>query len=269
MDAAACDSTCSPPRRKRKKAEQATTPPIQRGATFSGCANFRYLLQRSWASSSSDATSTTTSATRSTGMLFIGLNPSTADAERDDPTMRRCMDFARQWGHESLRVVNLFALRSPQPLALKEAEDPIGNPENDAAILEAARACERILCGWGSWDFSVKGTTTVTATATATATASTRKKTRDRAVEQRAQAVLHLLQADGHADKLCCLQVLLAGQPKHPLYVRADQQPVPYSSHHYEQAAREAAERPALRDEDVAAKRKRARQEAKAGEHEN
>ena len=136
-------------------------------------------------------------------MLFIGLNPSTADGERDDPTMRRCMDFARRWGHQSLRVVNLFAFRSPQPKALREADDPVGNPADDEHILEAARKCERILCGWGNWD-------------------------RGGIVKKRAQSVLQLLEADGHHSKLCCLHVLKQGQPQHPLYVRADQVPLTY-----------------------------------------
>ena len=61
-------------------------------------------------------------------LLFVGLNPSRADGQRDDPTLRRLIGFARQWGYRELLVLNLFARMSPSPAALLRVKDPIGEP---------------------------------------------------------------------------------------------------------------------------------------------
>lgn len=66
-------------------------------------------------------------------VTFVMLNPSTADARKDDPTIRRCLSYARSWGYDGIRVVNLYALRSSDPKMLKTVADPVG-PENDAWI---------------------------------------------------------------------------------------------------------------------------------------
>lgn len=81
---------------------------------------------------------------------FVLLNPSSADERRDDPTVRRCLRFARDLGFGSLAVVNLFALRAMDPRTLIDAKDPIG-PGNDGAIADAARAADAIVLGWGAW----------------------------------------------------------------------------------------------------------------------
>ncbi len=86
------------------------------GAVLSADGVYRYRLWRTW-----DASKPT--------LAFLMLNPSTADATEDDPTIRRCLGFAKEWGYGSLVVVNLFALRSPNPDALRENDDPVG-PEN-------------------------------------------------------------------------------------------------------------------------------------------
>ncbi len=77
------------------------------------------------------------------------LNPSGADEERDDPTIRRCVRFARTWGFGSLEVVNLFALVATDPRALLKSHDPIG-PHNDAAIRSALETSDTVVLAWGN-----------------------------------------------------------------------------------------------------------------------
>jgi hypothetical protein len=96
---------------------------------------YRYLLWRRWADAAS--------------LLFVMLNPSTADAERDDPTIRRCVGFARAWGFGGVEVVNLFAWRATYPGELRRARDPVG-PHNDGVILAAAARNQAVLAAWGN-----------------------------------------------------------------------------------------------------------------------
>jgi hypothetical protein len=110
-----------------------------RGAELSPCGRYRYTLWRRWA--------------EGPRCLFVMLNPSTADATRDDPTIRRCIGFARRWGHGSLEVVNLFAWRATDPAVFYQREawhdaDPIG-PENDRAILAAVGRAATVIAAWG------------------------------------------------------------------------------------------------------------------------
>lgn len=81
-------------------------------------------------------------------LVFIMLNPSTADAKIDDHTIRRCMGFAYLFSCEEVVVVNLFALRSRDPKKLKKVEDPIG-PENDNWIIEQTRDAVDVIAAWG------------------------------------------------------------------------------------------------------------------------
>jgi hypothetical protein len=136
---------------------------------------FRYLLWRQWEVGAR--------------VLFVMLNPSVADAERDDPTIRRCRGLARAWGFGAVEVANLFALRATDPRDLARARRRVG-PRNDEILLDAVGRADAIIVAWG-----VHG-----------------------ALDGRDRAVARLL--DGRA--LRCLGRTRAGQPRHPLYVRRD-----------------------------------------------
>lgn len=128
-------------------------------------------------------------------LAFVMLNPSTADHLEPDPTVRRCMGYARAWGFLELLVANLFALRSTLPTGLLRVNDPVG-PDNDRAI-QTIPVDTPIICAWG--------------------TAGGDGKLR-RMVEKRARHVCSLLAE----HKLFALGLTQNGTPRHPLYMRAD-----------------------------------------------
>jgi len=104
-------------------------------AKFSPDRKYRYMLSRTWAEGGLFC-------------LFICLNPSTADEVKNDPTITRCVNFARDWGFSSMLFGNLFALRSTDPKALYTEFDPVG-PENDYWLKKMASAADRIVLAWG------------------------------------------------------------------------------------------------------------------------
>ncbi len=115
-------------------------------ALISDCGQYRYRLWRHWGDGCAGTA------------VFLMLNPSTADGHVDDPTIRKCVGFAKRWGLHGIRVVNLFALRSTDPKGLLGATDPVG-PENDEhvdAVTNPARwhasddARYRVVCAWGA-----------------------------------------------------------------------------------------------------------------------
>jgi hypothetical protein len=128
------------------------------------------------------------------------LNPSTADATLDDPTIRRCIGFARAGGFGGLQVLNLFAFRATDPTDMKAARDPVG-PDNDthilAAITAAAAASAPVIAAWG-----VHG-----------------------ALNGRDDEVRKLSLECG--VNLMCLGSTKGNHPRHPLYVAAAQEFVP------------------------------------------
>lgn len=126
---------------------------------------------------------------------FIMLNPSTADQYQLDPTVTRCLHYARRWGFGTLIVTNIFAYRSTDPKALYTLDDPVG-PENDAYLGQAAEQASLRVVAWGTHG----------------------------ALKDRHAAVLALLAA----YPLTALGITQEGFPKHPLYLRAD---VPYVSY--------------------------------------
>lgn len=103
---------------------------------FSPCRTYRYALWREWIGGDGYA-------------MFVGLNPSTADEMRDDPTIRRCVSFAKSWGYAGLCMANLFAYRATQPKDMKAAADPIG-PENDDHLQALAHEAGVVVAAWGA-----------------------------------------------------------------------------------------------------------------------
>ncbi|MFG0307510.1 MAG: DUF1643 domain-containing protein [Phycisphaerales bacterium JB040] len=152
-------------------------------ATFDDTRTYRYTLHRRWAPAGRR-------------VCFCLLNPSTADEHVLDPTLTRCLGFARSWGFHAMEVVNIFALRSTDPAGLRAVDDPVG-PANDASIRRAARRCERFVVGWGNHG-DLLG---------------------------RADAVRDLLR---DVVEPVCWEVTKAGHPKHPLYLRSDAPTGPY-----------------------------------------
>ena len=147
-----------------------------RTASFSRCGRYRYSLTRIWDESRP-------------GVLLIGLNPSKADAQQDDPTIRRCIGLARSWGFGRFVIVNLFALCSPSPAVLRAVDDPIG-PRSNRVIRTKAQLADQVVLMWGNHG---------------------RLYGRD-------QAVLDLLPE----LPLHCIGQTAVGAPRHLLYARRD-----------------------------------------------
>ena len=143
---------------------------------------YRYVLRRTWD-------------TRLPAIMFLMMNPSTADIEVDDPTVARCQAFARRWGGGSLYVTNTFAYRATDQRDLLAVADPIG-PENDRHILATARRVTRIIVAYGQ---------------------------PHRALRQRGTEVCSLLRHNGY--KLHALKLNADGSPRHPLYVKGEVEP--------------------------------------------
>ncbi len=154
---------------------------VNKNATFSDCRKYRYALSRTWNG-------------KKKTILFIGLNPSTANEKIDDPTIRRCINYAQNWGYGSLLMVNLFAYRATMPSELKNVKNPIGN-DNDLHIIELSKKADIVVAAWGN-----EGT---------------------------------LLNRDKEVKKtlpnLMCLKINKSGQPSHPLYQKKDLKLIKYS----------------------------------------
>lgn len=153
-------------------------------AVISDCGAYRYLLKRKPAQMRPGASTA----------LFIMLNPSTADAELDDPTIRRCRGFAERWDCAGIVVANLYGLRSTDPKALLTVADPIG-PDNDNWLRKLAWEYESVVFAWGA-----------------------------NAPAKRAAEVVEIFSTiNPRHRRMWCLGQTKNGSPKHPLYIRADQ----------------------------------------------
>lgn len=155
-----------------------------RDACISDCGKYRYWLSRTWVPFALPR------------LCYIMLNPSTADAEQDDPTITRCIQRAKHLNFGSITVVNLFAWRATDPLELWNVPDPIG-PDNDATICQVVMNSERVICGWGIQGAMMQRDTTI------------RKLLRDAGVQPYA------------------LRLTKGGHPAHPLYLPYSLQPEP------------------------------------------
>lgn len=160
------------------------TNSMRMGAIIDATGTYRYSLWREW-----DA--------NAPRVCFVMLNPSTADATTDDPTIRRCIRFAQFWGYGSLEVVNLFAYRTTTPIDLRHAPNPIGK-ENDRYCYQASLNATKVIVAWGNWG----------------------------GLLNRNQTVLNLL---FHQQEIDCLGITKPGHPRHPLYIRSNTVPIRYS----------------------------------------
>ena len=151
-------------------------PDTNRGALFSDCRRYRLSLWRFWGDGAP--------------LVFCGLNPSTADEEKNDPTVERCERRARAMGLGGLVVTNLFAFRATNPDDMKAQADPVG-PGNDAT-LRIWSTLGPVLCGWGNHGTHLNRAATV-------------------------RAMLKV--------PLYYLKLNNGGQPQHPLYVPYATQP--------------------------------------------
>jgi hypothetical protein len=171
-----------------------------KGAVMSSCGKYRYLLWREWRGVAPKENWRWLGAKDGAGhelgepkaCLFVMLNPSTADADQDDPTIRRCVSFAKRFGFDRLEVVNLFAYRATDPkeiLAMTGPGDPIGY-RNQELIEKCAAEAGLVICAWGAHGSHI----------------------------DHDQTVLGWL---GEGEKFC-LGRTKDGHPKHPLYLPHD-----------------------------------------------
>lgn len=161
---------------------------IQSGAQFSECRRYRYHLWRVWADESPI-------------MVFVMMNPSTADEVDNDPTIRKCIHFAKRDGFGGISVRNVFAFRATKPCDLIKAADPFG-PENEIGLLHSRGVClmTRLVVAWG-------------------------KPIGGRRLAGYYQRVANACQINSPY----CLGVNNDGSPKHPLFLRNDTPIVPWS----------------------------------------
>ena len=149
---------------------------MEKGAQFSKDRIYRYTLWRTWRQGDGH-------------VMFIGLNPSTADETQDDPTIRRCIGFAKDLGYGGVLMLNLFAFRATNPKELKKTNHPIG-PENNHCLQRYFDPIGFNIACWGSLGSYLN----------------------------RGRDVIDMLGEDG----LLCFGLTKNGQPRHPLYLKKD-----------------------------------------------
>ncbi|MEM6686104.1 MAG: DUF1643 domain-containing protein [Bacteroidota bacterium] len=147
------------------------TNAVTKDAIFSKNRKHRYALIRTWN-------------TALPMMMCIGLNPSVANEQQDDPTIRRVINFAEKWGFGGVYMCNLFSYITSYPEQLKITKN---NSKNDFYLKSYAEKSQEVLCAWG----------------------------RHKAAKERATKVLKMM------HHTTALQINKDGSPKHPLYVKA------------------------------------------------
>ncbi len=153
---------------------------MKKDAILSEDRKYRYVLSRIWDESKSM-------------VMIIGLNPSTADETIDDPTIVRCIDFAKNWGYGGIYMLNLFAFRATLPKDMFSTENPIGD-ENDKFIEKYSKLSDKVICAWGN----------------------------DGKYKNRSQEVLSKIKNKYY------LKLNQTNEPAHPLYLRKDLIPIKF-----------------------------------------
>ena len=152
---------------------------IFKDAKFSSCRKYRYALWRIWDLSRPF-------------LMFIGLNPSTADETKDDPTIIRCINFAKSWNYGGIYVTNLFAYRSSSTKKMMIFRNPIG-VENDKWIKNLSQKSNIIIAAWGNDGIHLNRSKTI----------------------------------ENKIPNLKCIKKNKSGQPAHPLYLKSNLKPKP------------------------------------------
>ena len=150
------------------------------GAKFSKCRKYRYTLWRTWN-------------VKKPKVMFLGLNPSTADEINNDPTVTRCINYSKLWGYGGMYMMNLFAFRTTYPAELKNTINPIGK-DNDYWIKKISKTADKCIGAWGN----------------------------DGDFLNRSKDVEKLI------PKLYCLKINNSGEPSHPLYLKSTLKPTLY-----------------------------------------
>lgn len=158
---------------------------IQRSAVLSGCQKHRYELRRVWEPSE--------------GMInIIGLNPSTADGFEDDPTIRRCIGFARDWGYGGFIMTNLFSYRLTDSRQLRYVKGDLNGLDAKATRIAAAREAVLVVAAWGSHDLA------------------------------RIQGLTIQRELAAYDIQLKCIKQTQPGVPWHPLYLPGNLKPIDF-----------------------------------------
>lgn len=196
---------------------------LNSGAKISPCGKYRYRLWREWRLGNSTQWDMWTEDDGSPALdgagaqigeplscVFVMLNPSTADGEQDDPTIRRCVAYAKAWGYDRMEVVNLFAWRATDPkelLAVSADDDPVGF-DNQEAIENAVFHAGLVVCAWGVTGCHLgQDETTLGWIADA----------------------VEIIADEGRKIEVTALKRTKEGFPAHPLYLPAHLKPLPYS----------------------------------------
>jgi hypothetical protein len=153
---------------------------MKTGAILSEDRKYRYVLSRIWDESKPM-------------IMIIGLNPSTADETKNDPTITRCINFAKSWEYGGVYMLNLFAFRATLPKDMIEEEEPIGN-ENDSYINKYSKLSEKVVCAWGN----------------------------DGSYKNRSKEILSKI------NNLYYLKLNKSGEPSHPLYLNGNLIPIKF-----------------------------------------
>lgn len=183
---------------------------VHKHARISADGKYRYLLEREWRLSQvgilgarwrmfGEKDGAGQELGEPKACVFIMLNPSTADADKDDPTIRKCVKFAKAWKYDLLQVVNLFAYRATDPkklLAVTHAEDPVGH-ENQKVVERVVKDAGVVVCAWGAHGSHLG----------------------------QDQTMLGWIAP----RKAYCLGTTKDGHPRHPLYVRDDKLLEPFN----------------------------------------